>query len=61
MGGDAVVTRVRMQRDETISRIVDTWPANFQTPCALSLGFAQDPDFLGIVKAYAATVTSPQG
>jgi D-erythronate 2-dehydrogenase len=55
VGGDAAAGRVRMQRDEVIRRIVDTWAARFQTPRATAMGFAQDPDFLGIVKAYAAT------
>jgi nucleoside-diphosphate-sugar epimerase len=54
VGGDAAVAHVRMQRDEIIRRIVDTWPARFQTTRAAALGFAQDGDFLEIVKAYAA-------
>ena len=55
VGGDAAVARVKMQRDDIIRRIVDTWPANFETPRAKAMGFAQDPDFLSIVQAYAAT------
>ena len=54
VGGDAAAARVKMQRDEIIRRIVDTWPARFQTIRANALGFAQDADFLGIVRAYAA-------
>jgi len=54
VGGDAAVARVKMQRDDVIRRIVDTWPANFETPRARAMGFAQDPDFLSIVQAYAA-------
>src|SRR5262249_10334883 len=42
VAGDATVARVRMQRDETIARIVATWPGWFETPRALGLGFAQD-------------------
>jgi len=56
VGGDAAAARVRIRRDETIGRIVDTWPARFQTPRAIALGFAQDRDFLGIVQAYAASL-----
>jgi len=54
VGGDAAVARVKMQRDDVIRRIVDTWPANFETPRARAMGFAQDPDFLSSVQAYAA-------
>jgi nucleoside-diphosphate-sugar epimerase len=57
VGGEAAAGRVRMQRDEVIRRIVDTWPARFQTQRAGTMGFTQDADFLGIVKAYAATVS----
>lgn len=53
VGGDAAAARVKMVPDAGIRRIVDTWPANFRTPRALALGFAQDPDVVGIVKAYA--------
>ncbi|HYS14251.1 MAG TPA: D-erythronate dehydrogenase [Burkholderiaceae bacterium] len=59
VGGDAAAARVRMQRDEIIRRIVDTWPARFQTIRANAVGFAQDADFLGIVRAYAATLKAP--
>jgi nucleoside-diphosphate-sugar epimerase len=52
VGGDSAAARVRMQRDETICRIVDTWPARFQPARATALGFAQDADFVGIVRAY---------
>jgi nucleoside-diphosphate-sugar epimerase len=56
VGGDAAAARVRMQRDETIRRIVDTWPARFQTARAQALGFAQDAGTAGIVQAYASAM-----
>jgi nucleoside-diphosphate-sugar epimerase len=54
VGGDAAAARVRMQRDDAIRRIVETWPARFDTARATALGFARDADFRGIVQAYAA-------
>jgi nucleoside-diphosphate-sugar epimerase len=55
VGGEAAAARVKVQRDEIIGRIVDTWPARFDTARAKAMGFAQDADFLGIVRAYAST------
>src|SRR5262245_51236901 len=37
VGGDTAAGRVRMQRDEVIRRIVDTWPARFQTQRASAM------------------------
>jgi nucleoside-diphosphate-sugar epimerase len=56
VGGETAAALVRIQRDETIGRIVDTWPARFQTARATALGFTQDRDFLGIVQAYASAL-----
>lgn len=53
VGGDAAVARVKFQPDETIARIVRTWPVRFTTPRADALGFVRDADFLGIVRDYA--------
>ena len=56
LGGEAAAARVRMQRDETIARIVATWPANFQPARGVAMGFARDADFRGIVRAYMAAM-----
>lgn len=58
VGGAAAVARVRVQPDEAIGRIVRTWPARFDTARADTLGFGRDPDFAGIVRAYAAVAAS---
>jgi nucleoside-diphosphate-sugar epimerase len=56
VGGDEAVVRVRMRPDESIRRIVSSWPARFDTARADAMGFGRDADFSGIVRAYAATV-----
>jgi nucleoside-diphosphate-sugar epimerase len=58
IGGETAAARVKMQPDPVIRRIVETWPAHFDTARATALGFAQDPDLLGIVQAYAAATAA---
>jgi D-erythronate 2-dehydrogenase len=53
VGGSAAVARVRIQPDEKIGAIVNTWPPHFATPRAAALGFAGDPDFTLVVRSYA--------
>jgi len=38
--------------DARIQAIVKTWPANFRTPRALSMGFKADPDVDTIIRSY---------
>lgn len=57
VGGDAAVARIRIAPDERIKAIVQSWPARFDTARARTLGFAADPSFDAVVRAYAATLT----
>jgi len=52
IAGDAVAARVKFQRDETIERIVSSWPATFTATLGRSLGMQADPDFASIIQAY---------
>jgi nucleoside-diphosphate-sugar epimerase len=52
--GDEVADRVQVQIDEPIAAIVRSWPARFETPRALSMGFPQDADFGSILREYIA-------
>jgi nucleoside-diphosphate-sugar epimerase len=52
VAGDAVAARIMMQADERIARIVRTWPANFDTAFARSLGMRADVDFDRVVQQY---------
>ncbi len=58
VGGDAAVARVKMEPDERIAAIVNTWPARFETPRADALGFPRDRDVESIVRAYARAYVS---
>jgi len=50
--GDAVAARVRFQVDESIGKIVRSWPARFDTARARAMGFPQDADFASILRDY---------
>jgi nucleoside-diphosphate-sugar epimerase len=50
--GDAVAGRVSFQVDEPIAAIVRSWPARFETPRAIWMGFPQDADFASILRDY---------
>jgi len=50
--GEAVAARVRFEPDESIARIVRSWPARFDTARARSMGFPQDADFASILRDY---------
>jgi len=54
VAGGAVAARVRWTPDERIRAIVRTWPAGFETPRALSLGFKRDPDIETVIRDYIA-------
>ncbi len=50
--GAAAVSRVRLEPDERISRVVATWPGAFDVTRALDLGFERDRDADAIVTEY---------
>jgi len=51
-GGDAALQRVQPQADAEITRIVGSWPADFDLEWANSLGFERDRDIDSIVQAF---------
>lgn len=52
VAGAEVARRVQWREDETIKRIVTSWPGDFQASRGKALGFTADADFAGIVRAY---------
>ena len=52
VAGADVAARITMRHDPAIDRIVRTWPANFDTVFARSIGMAADTDFDAIVRQY---------
>jgi len=52
VAGAEVAARVRWERDPQVERIVGSWPGAWDTARAARLGFAGDPDFDAIVRAY---------
>jgi len=52
VAGEAVVARIRPQPDEAVIRLVRSWAGRFDTARADAMGFAADPDFESIVRAY---------
>jgi nucleoside-diphosphate-sugar epimerase len=54
VAGAEAAKRVVFKPDARIQAIVRTWPVNFRTPRALSMGFKADADVEGIIRAYVA-------
>lgn len=52
VAGADVAARITMRHDPVIDRIVRTWPVDFDTAFARSLGMRADADFDGIVRQY---------
>jgi nucleoside-diphosphate-sugar epimerase len=52
VAGDAVADRVVFRHDETIDRIVRTWPRDFDARAGRALGMTGDADFASIVRQY---------
>jgi nucleoside-diphosphate-sugar epimerase len=52
VAGDAAVRRIRREPDETIARIAQSWPGNFDTQRARELGFRAETSFDEIVRVH---------
>jgi nucleoside-diphosphate-sugar epimerase len=50
VAGDKAVRLIRREPDQTIMRIVEGWPRNFNAGRALELGFRADPSFDDIIR-----------
>jgi nucleoside-diphosphate-sugar epimerase len=57
VAGPEAAGRVRFERDEAIEQIVLSWPARFETPRAVRLGFKADAGIDEIVEAHMRTVS----
>ncbi len=54
VAGAAVAKRVLWKPDARTQAIVRTWPARFETPRALAMGFRADPDVESVIRDYIA-------
>lgn len=54
VAGEDVAALIRREPDETITRIVDGWPRNFDARRAEQAGFTADADFDSIIRAHIA-------
>jgi hypothetical protein len=54
VAGPAVAKRVVWKPDARTQAIVRTWPARFETPRALAMGFRADPDVETVIRDYIA-------
>jgi len=52
IAGPDVVARIRFEQDETVERIVGSWPGRFDTGRAVALGFQADKDFASVIEGY---------
>ena len=57
VGGADVASRLSWERDETIERIVTSWPAEVASERAAGIGFADDKPFIEAVRDFAATLS----
>jgi nucleoside-diphosphate-sugar epimerase len=60
VGGDEAVRLIRREPDDTIMRIVKTWPGNFDTQRAHALGFSAETSFDEIVRVHVEDELEPQ-
>jgi nucleoside-diphosphate-sugar epimerase len=61
VAGVEIRNRVRFEPDETIARIVGSWPARFDNSRAKRLGLHADPDFRSVIEQYITdSSSSPQ-
>jgi len=56
VGGADVAAHLSWERDETIERIVASWPAEVASERAAGIGFADDKPFIDAVCDFAATI-----
>lgn len=61
VAGREAVARIRWEPDPAVQRIVGSWPARWDTSRAERLGFAGDPDFASVVRAYVEDERSARG
>jgi D-erythronate 2-dehydrogenase len=66
IAGDAAVSLIRSEPDETIARIVGGWPRAFDARRARTLGFRAEQDFDQIIRVHIAdelggTLNAPRG
>jgi hypothetical protein len=54
VGGAQARARVREQPDPAIERLVRTWPDQFNTARARSMGFVADADIEAVIRAHVA-------
>ncbi|SDD74822.1 D-erythronate dehydrogenase [Ruegeria marina] len=52
IAGNNVVALIRSEPDETVQRIIEGWPRDFDTVRARKLGFAAESDFAEIIRIY---------
>jgi len=52
--GDAAAAHIRFVPDVDITRIITSWPGDFDTRRAQELGFVADADYLFVVRAHMA-------
>jgi nucleoside-diphosphate-sugar epimerase len=52
VAGNEVAQRIQWREDESVKRIVNSWPGNFAATQAKALGFTADNDFASIVRAH---------
>jgi nucleoside-diphosphate-sugar epimerase len=55
VAGHGASERITFKSDETVKRIVASWPARFDVTRALGLGFTRDSGFVSLVEDYLAT------
>ena len=58
VAGEEARARVNCKYDETISRIVASWPSRFEVSRSLGMGFKGDRTFEDIVRAFIRTQDS---
>ena len=54
VAGAKTAARVRFKREARIEAIVKTWPARFETPRALAMGFRADDSVEAVIRDYIA-------
>jgi nucleoside-diphosphate-sugar epimerase len=58
--GDEVASRIRLERNPAVEKIVGSWPGSFTARYAQELGFTADHDFADVIGQFIAEYP-PQG